>query len=149
MSVYKNPKPTVDLIIYKKWDQQIKVVLIKRKNAPIGWALPGGFVDEGEAVEDAARREGVEETGLHVELEELLYVYSNPSRDPRQHNISIIFTATISGDQSPVGMDDAAEAQWFNLESLPSPIVFDHQQVLNDFIELLSTGRRPDPEIGR
>ena len=147
--MYKNPKPTVDLIIYKKEDQQICVVLIKRRNAPVGWALPGGFVDEGEAVEDAARREGMEETGMEVELEELLYVYSHPSRDPRQHNISIIFTATVTEDQSPVGMDDAAEAQWFNIESLPSPIVFDHQQVLIDFMTLLSTGKRPNPEIGR
>ncbi len=147
--MYKNPKPTVDLIIHKKIEQTRSIILIKRKNAPVGWALPGGFVDEGEAVEAAARREALEETGLHVTLEELLYVYSNPDRDPRQHNISVIFTATIRGDDVPVGMDDAAEAKWFELESLPDLIVFDHRQVIIDFIEFTSTGKRPDPEIGR
>jgi len=136
--MWKNPKPTVDTII------QIgeKIVLIKRKNPPYGWALPGGFVDYGESLEAAAVRVAYEETGLTVKLMELLYVYSDPNRDARQHNISAVFTAQATG--SPTAGDDAADAQLFSLSDLPE-LVFDHDQIVADYIRFTSTGERPTP----
>ena len=136
---YKNPKPTVDIIIYKN----DHLILIKRNNKPIGWALPGGFIDEGEKAEHAAIREAKEETNLHIKLEDLLYVYSDPARDPRMHTMSIVFTARSSGH--PNGGDDASEAKYFPLHSLPSPIVFDHQKIIDDFLVFRQTGQRPRP----
>ncbi len=136
---YRNPKPTVDVII--QIDEG--VVLIKRKNPPFGWALPGGFVDEGERVEDAATREALEETRLNVELEHLFYVYSDPSRDSRQHTLTIVFTASATGE--PVGADDAAEARIFPLHALPTPIVFDHAAILDDYVRFRETGTKPVP----
>ena len=136
----RNPFPTVDVLI------QIgdHLLWIYRKNEPRGWALPGGFVDYGESVEEAARREAEEETGLKVTLEDLLYVYSDPERDPRQHNLSVVFTARANGE--PMAADDAAEARLFPLQEPPEEIVFDHRRIYDDFIEFLSSGRRPRPE---
>src|ERR1700674_4197711 len=105
MPGYRNPKPTVDVVILLPGD---RVVLIERKNEPRGWALPGGFVDEGETLEAAAVREAREETGLTVELVEQLHAYSDPRRDPRQHTISTVFLARAAGD--PVRAGDAARA---------------------------------------
>ena len=93
---WRNPKPTVDVII--QVDERI--VLIRRRNPPLGWALPGGFVDEGEKVENAAIREAKEETEMDVVLDELLYVYSDPARDRRFHTLSIVFTAHAQGLRS-------------------------------------------------
>jgi len=138
---YRNPKPTVDVIIAV----DDGVVLIRRKNTPLGWALPGGFVDEGERVEDAAIREALEETGLNVRLETLLYVYSDPTRDERQHTLSVVFTASAEG--APVGADDAAEARVFSLDALPTPIVFDHTAILADYRRFLATGQAPTPAL--
>ena len=136
---YRNPKPTVDVIIA----MNSGIVLIRRKNTPLGWALPGGFVDEGERVEDAAIREALEETGLNVRLEALLYVYSDPARDKRQHTLSVVFTA--SADGTPIGADDAAEAGVFSLDALPAPIVFDHAAILEDYRRFIATGEVPTP----
>jgi len=119
-------------------------VLIKRRNPPYGWALPGGFVDEGETVEDAARREILEETNLNARLETLLYVYSDPRRDSRQHTLSIVFIGEASGE--PLAGDDAAEAAYFALDDLPTPIAFDHGQIIRDYQIFRTTGRRPSPE---
>lgn len=139
---YRNPTPTVDLIIA----QGDGVVLIRRRNEPLGWALPGGFVDEGETVEAAALREAMEETCLKVTLDALLYVYSDPKRDSRQHNLSVVFTATAHG--TPKGADDAAEARVFPLNALPE-LVFDHARILADYRHFLATGERPSPQEGR
>jgi 8-oxo-dGTP diphosphatase len=137
---YKNPLLTVDIIIELAGGG---VVLIERKNAPQGWALPGGFVDYGESVETAAVREAKEETCLDVRLEEQFYTYSDPERDPRHHTVSTVFIATSDG--VPEGADDAKTARAFTENQLPTPIVFDHGQILADYFEFKRTGRRPKP----
>ncbi len=125
---YRNPFPTVDIII----QIENKIVLIKRHNPPLGWALPGGFVDYGETLEEAAIREAKEETGLGIVNLRQFRAYSDPGRDPRQHNISMVFTAKGSG--SPEAGDDAKNVQLFPIEKLPDQLCFDHQQILNDYI---------------
>ena len=137
MPEYRNPKPTVDVVILLPGD---RVVLVERKNEPRGWALPGGFVDEGETLEAAAVREAREETGLAVELVEQLHTYSDPRRDPRQHTISTVFLARSAGE--PVGADDAAQAVGFRWAELPDGIVFDHPEILADARRSLLTGAR-------
>ncbi len=137
---YKNPKPTVDVIL----QCQGGIVLIERANPPFGWALPGGYVDEGERVEDAAKREVLEETGLKATLTSLFYVYSDPKRDTRHHTISVVFTGIAEGQ--PIAGDDAAKAAVFHLDKLPAPLAFDHLQIIQDFRHFLETGKRPSPE---
>ena len=125
---YRNPIPTVDIIIQLN-DKGI--ILIGRAKEPFGWAIPGGFVDYGESLEDAARREALEETSLEVELLGQLGAYSSPGRDPRQHTISVVFVARASG--KPEARDDALELGVFTRENLPSPLAFDHAQILTDY----------------
>ncbi len=125
---YRNPFPTVDIIITIGEG----VVLIARHNPPHGWALPGGFVDYGETLEEAARREAREETGLEVENLRQFHAYSDPQRDPRQHNISLVFTAEACG--TPQAGDDAKNARVFPLDNLPAPLCFDHARILSDYI---------------
>ncbi|PSN76032.1 NUDIX hydrolase, partial [filamentous cyanobacterium CCP4] len=98
MTAYRNPAPTVDIIIELLHHPHRPIVLIERHHEPLGWALPGGFVDYGESVETAARREAAEETGLTVELVEQFAVYSDPDRDPRKHTLSVVFLATATSD---------------------------------------------------
>lgn len=128
--IYANPFPTVDIIINV---ENKGIVLIKRKNPPYGWAIPGGFVDYGESVEKAAIREALEETGLDVTLQGVLGVYSNPERDKRMHTISTVFAATAQG--RPQAGDDAAEAHLFPLDQLPSPLTFDHGLIMQHYQE--------------
>jgi len=123
---YRNPFPTVDIII--RLEQ--KIVLIERKNEPFGWALPGGFVDYGESLEQAAIREAREETSLELKNLQQFRAYSDPERDPRQHTISLVFTA--DGEGVLCGADDAAQAQLFSLDKLP-PLCFDHARILQDY----------------
>lgn len=127
VTVYRNPVPTVDIIIRRG----NAIVLIKRKNPPLGWALPGGFVDYGETLEEAAVREAQEETGLKLEKLTQFGAYSDPARDPRQHTISFVFTA--KGEGTLASGDDAAEARWFDLENLPQPLCFDHAKIVQDY----------------
>lgn len=130
---YKNPFPTVDIIIEMA---EGGVVLIKRKNPPFGWALPGGFVDYGESLEDAAVREALEETSLVVELQYQLGAYSDPARDPRQHNISVVFVARASGQ--PRAADDAGDVGIYDRHSIPKPLAFDHEKILQDYFKRCS-----------
>lgn len=130
-ATYRNPLPTVDVVIHVPGRG---VVLIQRRNPPPGWALPGGFVDVGETVEEAAVREALEETGLRVVLTGLLGVYSDPMRDPRQHTISTVFTALAENPEAMAGADDAAEARIFPLGQWPQPMAFDHGRILEDFL---------------
>jgi len=123
---YTNPLPTVDIII----ETMGGIVLIKRKNKPLGWALPGGFVDYGESLEQAAAREALEETGLRVSLIQQLKTYSDPARDPRHHTISTVFIATADGP--PKAGDDAGMTGIFTRQNLP-PLVFDHAKILADY----------------
>jgi 8-oxo-dGTP diphosphatase len=109
------------------------IILIKRKNSPRGWALPGGFVDYGEALEAAVRREAKEETGLEVELVRQLHTYSDPARDPRHHTISTVFIARSAG--TPVAADDAEGIGVFTKENLPQPLMFDHAKILTDYFD--------------
>ena len=123
---FRNPVPTVDVII----ENNGGVVLVKRKNPPHGWALPGGFVDYGESLEEAARREAREETGLEIVISGQFHSYSDPGRDPRLHTITTVFLATASGDLT--GGDDALEARVFDRKNLPS-LAFDHNNILDDY----------------
>jgi 8-oxo-dGTP diphosphatase len=128
---YRNPSPTVDIIIELIDRPHRPIILIERHNEPLGWALPGGFVDYGETVETAAMREAEEEIGLRVELIEQLLVYSDPSRDPRQHRISIVFLATATGE--PLAGDDAKGVGIFEPWCVPSNLCFDHDRILRDY----------------
>ena len=134
-----HPVPTVDAII----ELAAGIVLVQRRFPPPGWALPGGFVEYGETVEAAAVREAFEETGLAITLTDLLYVYSDPRRDPRRHTIGTVFIASASG--TPHGGDDAAAAAVFREDNVPAEIAFDHRRILQDYFQYRRTGERPRP----
>jgi 8-oxo-dGTP diphosphatase len=133
----EHPLPTVDVII----EVSGGIVLIRRRHPPDGWAIPGGFVDAGERVEDAARREMREETSLEVQLIDLLGVYSDPARDPRGPTISTVFIGRAIGN--PKADDDAAEARVVDEQHLPAPLAFDHARILADYFRYRRTGERP------
>lgn len=132
---FKHPAVTVDAVIVKDG----KIALIKRKNEPFKgcWALPGGFVDYGEKVEDAAVREALEETSLHVELLALLGVYSDPKRDPRGHTVGVIYIASVMSGELKAA-DDAAEAVWHDI-SEPVELAFDHGVIYADALKALES----------
>jgi len=130
IEIYKNPIPTVDIIIEI---ESKGMVLIKRKNPPYGWALPGGFVDYGESLEEAAVRETKEETDLDVKLIGQFHTYSDPKRDPRHHSISTVYVAKAKG--VPQAKDDAIEIGIFNETNLPDAIAFDHRSILRDYFK--------------
>ena len=134
IEIYRNPIPTVDIIIEITGG---KIILIKRKNHPVGWAIPGGFVDYGESLEDAAIREAKEETSLDVTLVEQMHTYSKPDRDPRQHTVSTVFIA--KGKGLPQAADDAAQIDIFTEDNLPDPIMFDHRKILSDYFKRSKT----------
>ena len=132
----RNPAPTVDIII----EYQGGIVLIERKNPPFGWALPGGFVDYGESLETAARREALEETGLTVGNLQQFRAYSDPARDVRQHTISMVFYG--QGQGVLCAGDDAAKAKVYKVGALPD-LAFDHGLILADYFSRLERAARP------
>lgn len=147
--MYRNPAPTVDILIHEPGRG---IVLIRRRNEPPGWALPGGFIDYGESAEAAAVREAREETGLDVELTGLVGVYSEPGRDPRHHTLSVVYAARVRGGvvgtpateddavsvaapvATPIAGDDAADARFFAPDDLPQPMAFDHAKIIADWL---------------
>ncbi len=135
---YKNPVPTVDIII--EWEGR-RILLIERENLPHGWALPGGFVDYGESLENAAIREAREETGLKVKLSQQFHTYSDPDRDPRQHTITTVFIASAEG--TPVSASDAKSCRIVSLDKLPGPLVFDHERIIEDYRRFRYGGEDP------
>lgn len=137
----RNPIPTVDIIIELIDRPHRPIVLIERKNPPLGWAIPGGFLDYGESAEAGARREALEETGLQVDLVEQFQVYSAPDRDPRKHTLSIVFLATAQG--TPQAADDAQALELFEPWRIPTDLCFDHDRILQEYRRYRHYGLRP------
>jgi ADP-ribose pyrophosphatase YjhB (NUDIX family) len=125
---YRVPALTVDVIIEVP---EGGVVLVRRKNPPQGWALPGGYVDYGETLERAAVREAGEETGLEIQLRGQLHTYSDPRRDPRRHTVTTVFVATARG--TPTAGDDAEKVRVFSWDELPDQLAFDHADILQHY----------------
>lgn len=126
------PLLAVDIIVELPINHQIGIVLIERKNPPLGWALPGGFVVVGETVEAAAIREAKEETCLNITLLELLGVYSDPHRDPRGHTVSIVYIT--KGEGIAKAEDDAKNIGIFELDKIPDKLAFDHKKIISDYL---------------
>ncbi len=131
----KTPFLAVDAIIQVFEEDKFRgIVLIQRKNPPYGWALPGGFVDYGESLEEAVVREIKEETGLDLLDIRQFHAYSSPQRDPRRHVVSVVFIGNAFG--LPVASDDAKDAKVYKLEELPwGELAFDHREILRDYVE--------------
>lgn len=127
---------TTDAVVFKKIDGEYNILFIKRKNDPDKgkWALPGGFVDEGEDLPDAAARELQEETGLVIKDLEQLGAFGKPGRDPRHHTVSVVYAGFADDDAVAVAADDAEEAQWFSVKSLPE-LAFDHADIVTLALE--------------
>jgi len=139
MKNYRNPVPTVDIIV----QQESNILLIKRKNDPFKdhLSLPGGFVNEGELVEEAARREMWEETSLTVEPIEILGVYSDPNSDARRHVLTLVWIAIVVNGIARSN-DDSIEVQWLPLNDIDSTrLAFDHKEILLDYIQWRKAGR--------
>ncbi len=138
---YRNPVPTVDIIIETEDRTGSRgIVLVERKNPPAGWALPGGFVEYGETLEEAALREAAEETSLEIDLLRQFHTYSDPERDPRGHTVSTVFTGRGRG--VPKAGDDASAVRIFDPEKIPVPLAFDHRRILEDYVSVRQ-GRDP------
>lgn len=149
----QGPLPTVDVLALAG-EAPLSLVLVRRRNPPLGWALPGGFIDQGERAEDAALRELQEETGLTGRLLRLFGVYSDPARDPRRHTLTVVYLARAEG--RPEGADDAAEARIFPEDELRRlargealvdglGMAFDHARILQDFFDLWPSPQAAPP----
>ena len=145
MKSKKNQRPVTPLLAadtiieVESEEEQPGIVLIERKNPPYGWAIPGGFVDVGETVEQAAVREAKEEVCLDVKLECLLGLYSDPRRDPRGHTVTAVYIAHAKG--KPQAADDARNVAVFNINTVPAELAFDHNKVLQDYWYYKKTGK--------
>lgn len=138
MSRPETPLLAADIIIEPQ-SAPGRIIIIERLNPPHGYALPGGFVDCGESLEQAAVREAMEETSMHVTLKTLLGCYSSPDRDPRGHTVSAVYIASGAGE--PEARDDARALQLIDPKNPPQPLAFDHAQILQDYVRYLETGQ--------
>ena len=136
----ETPLLTVDIIIELLDRPGRPIILIERRHPPHGWALPGGFVDVGEALEQAAVREAKEETCLHVTLKTLLGCYSAPDRDERGHTVSVVYVAEAAGEARAA--DDAKNLGFFQVDAISEQLAFDHALILQDYRHYLATGER-------
>jgi len=143
MAMPKTPPVAADIIIELPDRPGRPIVLIERRYPPPGWAIPGGFVDVGETAEAAAVREAREETSLEVRLIALLGVYSDPSRDPRGHTLSVVYVAEAHGEGH--AMDDARNLGEFTPDQIPPKLAFDHSTIIADYLEFRRTGILPNP----
>ena len=142
MTRYRNPFPTADVIIeLDKEDGRQGIILVERRFEPPGWAIPGGFVEYGESLEEAAVREAREETSLDVRLIAQLHTYSAPHRDPRKHTITTVFIGKGTG--IPKAQDDAKNIGLFCRDEIPSPLAFDHRRILEDYYRWKKDGTFP------
>ncbi len=134
----QNIAVTVDSVIFKKKGDLLNVLLIRRKNEPFRdqWALPGGFMDENETMEEGAKRELEEETGLKIEKLQQVGAFGTPGRDPRGRTISIAFVGLVNEVPMLKANDDATDLKWFNLNELPE-LAFDHGEIISDARSLL------------
>jgi 8-oxo-dGTP diphosphatase len=123
---------TVDTVVFKKTTDSYQILLVRRKNEPFkgSWALPGGFVEENEDLDAAAKRELFEETCIKIDHAEQLKAFGKPGRDPRHHTVSVAFLAFADNNAVAVAADDAAEARWFSINDLPA-LAFDHADIIN------------------
>lgn len=130
---------TVDSVVFYKDKEDLEVLLIRRKNEPYKnkWALPGGFLEKEESLEDGAKRELTEETGLQVEKMEQVMAFGAVNRDPRGRTISVAFVTAIRKKEGVKGADDASEAEWFSMNKLPE-LAFDHLEILNEALARLT-----------
>jgi|SRR5690606_6153193 len=127
---------TVDVVLFRKMNSSYEILLIQRLNEPFKdyWALPGGFVDENEELETAAKRELFEETDIQLFQVKQIKAYGNPTRDPRHHTISVAFMGEIDSLAEAKAKDDAKAVKWFSIEELPA-LAFDHAEIIRDTIE--------------
>ena len=134
---YKYPRPavTVDTLVVRKTKDDLQLLLIQRDREPFQgfWAIPGGFMDMDETLEEAAVRELEEETGLQNIALTQMKAYSAPDRDPRQRTVSVAFVGFLTDNQQIKAGDDARKAQWFSVNRLPS-LAFDHAQIIADIL---------------
>jgi 8-oxo-dGTP diphosphatase len=148
---YDFPRPavTVDIALFREASDGWSILLVRRKKEPFegSWALPGGFVDEMEPLEEAARRELKEETGLDAPRLLQMGAYGDPGRDPRGHTVSIVWVGLDRGGEDPRGSDDAAEAAWTAVSDLPR-MAFDHDRIVSDAIAWLERNRSELEERG-
>lgn len=133
---YPMPMVTADNVVFRNISQRWHVLLIKRKNEPFAdcWALPGGFVDMQEDLETAAARELHEETGLRNVRLTQLQAFSDPKRDPRGRTITVAFCGVDTSDAPVCGSDDASQASWFPIDTLPT-LAFDHDIIIQKAID--------------
>lgn len=143
MAAPVTPRLAADVIIELRDRPGRPIVLIERKFPPPGWAIPGGFVEVGETLEQAAVREAREETSLDVRLIALLGCYSDPSRDARGHTVGVVYVGEAGGE--PRAEDDAANVSVFLPGAFPAFMAFDHALILRDYLEFRTSGRLPAP----